>query len=146
MIFQIHLPKLTHDIRVAAVLLKVIPRSLAELSEKCLVLSVNTYVNYLVCNDFCVAFHNDKTCFVSNCIFQILLHGKFDGLIKKLDTFCFTYQHVDSLYTLFKYRFSGKVVAKSGQVFDNVQRADYFSYRNKGVDRILGSVKKELLR
>ena len=51
-----------------------------------------------------------------------------------LDTFCFTYQHVDCLYTLFKYRFSGKIFAKSGQVFDNVQRAVDFNHRNKGVD------------
>ena len=51
-----------------------------------------------------------------------------------LDTFCFTYQQVDCLYTLFKYRFSGKVFAKSGQVFDNVQRAVDFNPRSKGVD------------
>ena len=41
---------------------------------------------------------------------------------------------MDCLYTLFKYRFSGKVIAKSGQVFDNVQRAVDFNQRNKGVD------------
>ena len=47
---------------------------------------------------------------------------------------------MDCLYTFFKYRFSGKVIAKSGQVFDNVQRAVDFNHRNKGVD------KKRLLR
>ena len=29
-----------------------------------------------------------------------------------MDTFCFTYQHVDCLYTLFKYRFSGKIMQR----------------------------------
>ena len=52
-----------------------------------------------------------------------------------MDTFRFTYQHVDCLYTLFKYRFSGKDIAKSGQVFDNVPPAIDFNHRNKGVDR-----------
>ena len=53
---------------------------------------------------------------------------------------------MDSLYTLFKYRFSGKVVAKSGQVFDNVQRAVDFNHRNKGVDRMPSTAEKRLLR
>ena len=64
---------------------------------------------------------------------------------KKLHTFCFTYQHLDCLYTLFKYRFSEKVIAKSGQVFDNVQRANDFDQRNKGVDRMPSIAKKRLL-
>ena len=53
---------------------------------------------------------------------------------------------MDFLYTLFKYRFSGKIVAKSGQVFDNVQRAVDFNQRNKGVDRMPSIAKKRLLR
>ena len=38
-----------------------------------------------------------------------------------MDAFCFNYKHSDSLYTLFKYRFSGKIAIKSGQLFDIVQ-------------------------
>ena len=53
---------------------------------------------------------------------------------------------MDCLYTLFKYQFSGKVIAKSGQVFDNVQRAVDFNHRNKGVDRMPSIAKKRLLR
>ena len=98
-----------------------------------------------MCNDYCVAFHNDNTCFVSNCKIHIILLGNVEELLKKLDSFCFTYQHVDCLYTLFKYRFSGKVFAKGGQVFDNVQRAVDFNHRNKGVDRS-PSIAKKLLR
>ena len=76
-----------------------------------------------MCNDYCVAFHNDKTCFVSNCKVHIILPGNVEELIKKFDTFCFTYQHLDCLYTLLKFRFNGKILVKSRQVFDNVQRA-----------------------
>ena len=53
---------------------------------------------------------------------------------------------MDRLYTLFKYRFSGKVIAKSGQVFDNVQRAVDFNQKNKGVDRMPSIAKKRILR
>ena len=53
---------------------------------------------------------------------------------------------MDCLYTLFNYRFSGKIIAKSGQVFDNVQRAIDFNHRNKGVDRMPSFAKKSLLR
>ena len=75
----------------------------------------------------------------------MVLLGNVEELLKKLDTFCFTYQHVDCLYTLFKYRFSGKFLANSGQVFDNVQRAVDFNHRNKGVDRMPSIAKKETL-
>ena len=51
---------------------------------------------------------------------------------------------MDCLYTLFKYRFSGKVFAKCGQVFDNVQRAVDFNQRNKGVKRMPSIAKENL--
>ena len=53
--------------------------------------------------------------------------------MQKLDTFCFTYQLVDCLYTLFKYRFVGKIVTKNGPVFDNIERAVQFNQRHKTV-------------
>ena len=72
--------------------------------------------------------------------------GNVQELLKKLDKFCFTYQYVDCLYTLFKYRFSGKVFAKSEKAFDNVQRAVDVNQKNKGVDRMPSFAKKKLLR
>ena len=96
----------------AAIMLQTIPSFHTNLSEKCLIFSANTCKNFIVCNDSCVAFHNDKTCFVSNCMFHIILLGNVDELPKKSDLFSFTYPHVDCLYTLLKYRFSVKVIAK----------------------------------
>ena len=130
----------------AAIMLQTIPSFYTKLSEKSLFISANTYEKYIVCKDYCIAHHDDKTCFLPSCKYHILLLGNFEELLKKLDTFCFTYQHVDCLYTLFKYRFSGEVIAKSGQVFDNVQRAVYFNQRNKAVDRMPSIAKKRLLR
>ena len=133
-------------IQMAAIMLQLIPSFYAKISEKNLLISTNTYEKYIVCKDYCIAHHNDRTCFLPSCKYHILLHGNVEELLKKLDTFCFTYQHVDCLYTLFQYRFIGKVFGKSGQVFDNVQRAVDFNHRNKGVDRMPSIAKKRLLR
>ena len=99
-----------------------------------------------VCKDYCIAHHNEKMCFLTVCKYHIVPRGNVQELLKKLDTVCFTYQHVECLYTLFKYRVSGKVFAKCGQVFDNVQRAADFNHRNKGFDRMPSIAKKRLLR
>ena len=130
----------------AAIMLQTIPSFYAKISEKSLFISATTLKKYIVCKDYCIAHHDDKTCFLPACKYHIILLGNAEELLKKLDTFWFTYQHVDCLYTLFKYRFSGKVIAKSGQVFDNVQRAVDFNQRNKGVDRKSSIAKKRLLR
>ena len=127
-------------------MLQTIPSFYTKTSEKSLFISATTYEKYIVCKDYCIAHHNEKTCSLPVCKYHILLLGNVQELLKELDTFCFTYQHVDCLYTLFKYRFSGKVIAKSGQVFDNVQRAVDFNHRNKGVDRMPRIAKKRLLR
>ena len=110
--------------------------------KKSLFISAKTYEKYIVCKDYCIAHHDDKTCFLPACKYHIILLGEIEELLHKLDTFCFTYQHVDCLYTLFKYRFSGKLIAKSGNVFDNVQRAISFNRRNRGVDQMPSIAKR----
>ena len=85
-------------------------------------------------------------CFLPICRFHIILIGNIKELLQKLDAFCSNYKHVDCLYTLFKYRFSGKIVLKSGQLFDNLQRAVHFNQQNRGVDRMPSIAKKRLLR
>ena len=130
----------------AAIMLQAKPSFNAKFSEKSFFISASTYEKFIVCKDYCIAHHDNKMCFLPSCKYHILLHGNVEELLKKLDTFCFTYQHVDCLYTLFKYRFSGKVIAKSGQVFDNVQRAVDFNHRNKEVDRMPSIARKRLLR
>ena len=130
----------------AAIMLQAKPSFYAKITEKSFFISASTYEKFIVCKDYCIAYHDDKTCFLPSCKYHILQHGNVEELLKRLDTFCFTNQHVDCLYTLFKYRFSGKVIAKSGQVFDNVQRAVDFNHRNKGVDRMPSIAKKRLLR
>ena len=112
--------------------------------QKNLFISANTYEKNVAGKDYCIAHQDDKTCFSPACKYHIILLGNVEELLKKFYTFGFTYQHVDCLYTLFKYRFSVEVIAKSGQDFDNVQRAVDFNHRIKGVDRMPTIAKKDL--
>ena len=130
----------------AAIMLRTIPSFYAKISEKSLFISATTYEKHIVCKDYCIAHHNEKTCFLPTCINHIVLLGNVQELLKKLETFCFTYQYVDYLYTIFKYRFTGKVFAEKGQVFDNVQRAVDFNHRNRGLERMPSIAKKRFLR
>ena len=130
----------------AAVMLQVIPGFLTSYSKNSLFFSANTYEKYIVCRECCIARHDDKMCFLPNCRYHTILIGNIKELLQKLDAFCFNYQHVDCLYTIFKYRFSGKIVVKSGQVFENLQRAVHFNQQNRGVERMPSIAKKRLLR
>ena len=106
----------------------------------------NTYEMYNVDKEHCIAHHNDKMCFLPNCRYQNVPKRDKKELLLTLDALSFNYQHVDCLYTLFKYRFSGKIVVKSGQFFDNVQRAFHFNQQNRRVDRMPRIAEKKLLR
>ena len=120
----------------AAVMLQVIPSFYTTYSKNSLFISANIYEKYIVSKEYCIARHDDKMCFLPNCRYHIILIGNFKELLQKLDSFCFKYQHVDCLYTLFKYRFNGKIVIKSGPLFDKLQRAVHFNQQNRGVERM----------
>ena len=117
--------------QMAAVMLQVIPNFYTNYSKNSLVISANTYEKDIVSKEYCIARQDDKMCFLPNCRYHNILIGNIKKLPQKVDALCFNYQHVDCLYTLFKYRFSGKYVVKSGQLFDNLQRADHFNHQNR---------------
>ena len=98
---------------------------LCKLFKNCRFSCASTYEKYIVNKDYWIAHHDDKLCFVPNCKYHILLIVDIDELLQKLEAFRFTYEHVHCLYTQFKYRFSDKNIAKTGQLFDNVQRTVY---------------------
>ena len=95
---------------------------------------------------YCVARHDDKICFLPNCRYHIIIKGNLKKLLQILDAICFNYQHEDCLYTLLKYQFSGKILVKSGQLFDDVQRPNLVNHQNRGVDRMPSIAKKRLLK
>ena len=130
----------------AAVMLQVIPGFYTSYSKNSLIFSANTYGKYFLNKEDCIACHHDKMYFLPNCRYHIILIGIIKEMLQKLDAFCFPYQHVDCLYTLFKCRFSGKIVVKSGQLFDNLQRAVDFNQQIRGVNRMPSIAKKSFFR
>ena len=130
----------------AAVMLQVVPSFNTNYSKNSLFVSKNTYEKNIVSKECCNARHDDKMCFLPNCRYHSILRSDIKELLQKLDGFRFNYQHVDCLYTVFKYHFSGNFVVKSGQRFDNLQRAVHFNHQNRGVDRIPSIAERRLLR
>ena len=106
-------------------------------------LSANAYEKFIVGEDYCVAHHDDKLCFLASRRFHIINLGHCKELLQKSDSFYSTYQHLDCLFTLFKYRFNEKVVAKGRKRSENVQRAVYFNRGNRGLDKTASIAKKE---
>ena len=131
--------------KMAAVMLQVIPSFYTNYSKNSLSISANTYEKFIVSKENSIARHDGKMCFLPNCRYHIILKGNNKELLQKLDAFYFNYQHVDCLYTLLKYRFIGKIVIKSGQLFDSLQREVQSNQQNRGVDRMPGIAKKRLL-
>ena len=128
----------------AAVMLQVIPSFYTNYSKNKLFISVNTYERKLVSKEHCIARHDDKMWFLPNCRYHIFIIGNIKELPQKLNAFCFNYQHVDCLYTRFKYHFSDKIVVKSGHFFDILQRAVHFNQQNRGVDRTPSIARKTI--
>ena len=63
-------------------MLQTIPSFYAKISEKSLFISATTYENHIVCRDYCIAHHNDKTCFLPACNYHIVLLGNVQELLK----------------------------------------------------------------
>ena len=129
----------------AAIMLQIIPSFYAKISEKVSLFLQKTFEKYIVCKDYCIAHHDDKTFSSPVCKYHILLLGEDEELRHKLDTFCFTYQHVDGLYTLYKYRFYGKIIATCTKLIENVQRAISFNQRKKRCGQNAKNCEKEAL-
>ena len=94
---------------------------------------------------YCTAQHDKKTCLLPNCSYHYVLLRDFEELLLKLDAFCFPYQHVENLNTLFQYRLIGKIVEESQQLLEKVQRLVYFNHRSRGADGITNIAKTQLL-
>ena len=127
-------------------MLQVMSSFITTYSNNSLLVSANTYEKNILSKEYCTACHDDKMCFQPYRRHHIIRIGKIKELLQQLDAFCFNYQHVDCLYTLFKYQFTGNNFVKSGKLFDKLQRAVPFNQQNRGVDRMPSIAKKRFLR
>ena len=78
----------------AAIILQTVPSFYAKISEKSLFIYAKTNEKNIVCKDYCIAHHDDRTCSLPSCKNHIILLGEIEELLQKLDSFCFTYQRV----------------------------------------------------
>ena len=115
-------------------------------SRNSLLKSAKKNEKQIVIREYCMVLHDDKMCFLPNCRYHIKLIGDCKKLLRKLDVFCFNYQHLDCLYTLFNYRLSGISVVKSEQAFGNRQRAVQIYLQNREMDKMPNIARKRLLR
>ena len=66
----------------AAIMLQAKHSFYTKLSEKSLFISANTYEKFIVCKDYCIAHHDDNTCFLPACKYHIVLLGNVQELLK----------------------------------------------------------------
>ena len=141
-VFQTLLFRKRLNSRLTALMLQVTPCFWTKQPKNGFFVSANTYGFYILNKEYCTAHHDDKMCFPSIFRYHIWLIGDIKEFLQHMDAFCFNYQYLDRLYTLFKYRFCGKIVVKSGQIFDNLQKAVLLNHQKRGVERMPSIAKK----
>ena len=102
-VFETHLFRKRFISQLAAVRLKVISSFYTKIAKTSLFTSENIFAKHIVSEEYCFTYQDDNICFLTNCIYHIILIGGLRELLQKLEAFCFYYQHVDCLYTLLKY-------------------------------------------
>ena len=86
-------------------------------------------------------------CSLENCKFHIFSIGSsFDEDLLQLSSFHFTYQTIDCLYNLYKYRFYSKVISSTGEVVYQFDRDILHNLKLKRAEKMPSVAKKRLLR
>ena len=95
---------------------------------------------------YCVSNHS-SFCPVENCKFHLVLNGSsLDQILQRLDKYHFTYQIVDCIYTLYKYRFYFNIISSIGEVFNQLNRAVKHNLKCRIPEKLPSVAKKRLLR
>ena len=109
----------------ASAMCQAYPTFYSDYNAKSLFISVseNFYEKFIVTQDYCVSNHS-SLCPVENYKFHLVLIGSWlDQILQRLDKYHFTYQIVDCIYTLYKYRFYFNIISSRGDVFNQLNRA-----------------------
>ena len=120
----------------------------SDYNAKSLFISVseNFYEKFIVTQDYCV-YNHSSFCPVENFKFILVLIGSSpDQILQKLDKYRFTYQIVDCIYTLYKYRFYSETISSRGEVFNQMNRAVEHNLKCRIPEKLPSVAKKRLLR
>ena len=82
LVFQIHSFRKGLNNQIAAVMLQAISSLYTNCSRNSLFTSANTFKKYIVSNEYCIARHDDKMCFLPNCRYHnALIDGNKEILL-----------------------------------------------------------------
>ena len=85
--------------------------------------SENFYEKFIVTQDYCVSNHS-SFCSVEMFKFHLVLIGSsLDQILQRLDKYHFTFQIVDCICILYKYRLYSHIISSRGEVFNQLNRA-----------------------
>ena len=122
------------------------PTFYSDYNAKCLFVSENFYEKFIVTQDYCVSNHS-SFCPVENCkLHLVLIESSLDQILQRLDKYHFTYQIVDCLYTLYKYRFYFNIISSRGEVFNQSNRAVEHNLNCRIPEKLPSVAKKRQLR
>ena len=104
------------------------------------------YEKLIVTQDYCLSNHS-SFCPVENCKFHLVLIGSsLDQILQRLDKYRFTYQIVDCIYTLYKFRFYFNIISSRGEVFNPLNRAVEHNLKCRIPEKLPSVAKKRLLQ
>ena len=108
--------------------------------------SENFYEKFIVTQNYCVSNHS-SFCPVENFNIHLVLIGlSLDQNLIGLDIYHFTYQNVDSIYTLYKYRFKSNILSSRGGSFNQLNRAAEHNLKCRIPENLPSVAKKRKLR
>ena len=109
-------------------------------------ISENFYGKFIVNQGYCLSNHS-SFCPVENCkIHSVLLGSSLAQILQRLDKYLFTYQIVDCICTLYKYRFDSNIISSRGEVFNQLNRAVEHNLKCRIPEKLPNVAKKRLLR
>ena len=101
--------------------------------------------NFVTLN-ICVS-NRHSYCSLENCCFNIFLIGSyFDQVLQQLGNFHFTYQIIDCLYTLYKYRVYSNNISYIGEVLNHFDCDVHHNLKWKGAEKMPRVARKRVLR
>ena len=110
----------------ASAMCQAYPTFFSDYNAKSLFISVSErfYEKPIVTQENCVSKHSSFGP-VRNCKFNLVLIGSsLNQILQRLEKYHFTYEIVDCIYTLYKYRFCSNFISSSrGEVFNELIRA-----------------------
>ena len=101
---------------------------------------------FISVSENCVSNHS-SFCPVENCKFHLVLIGSsLDQILQRLDKYHFTYQIVDCIYTLYKFKFYFNNISSRGEVFNQLNCAVEHNLKCRIPEKLPSVAKKRLLR